>query len=263
MNEQNYLELVDMIDTATRNVENVYNAGYTVGRRDGYSADAYNDGYTAGKQDSEDKFWDAYQEMGKRTSYQYAFAGIGWNDETFKPKHDIVLGLGFTGTNMFWGCQCSNIAGILEREGVVLDTEKCGYMSYMFQNTSTIRIPTINCTHAADYNASNCLMNMFSNSSVEIIDKMIVTEDCVFTNTFQGCSKLEYITFEGSIGHSIDFQSSVKLSPPSISNIIEHLSDNASGQTLTLSRDAVEDAFLDADWNALAATKPNWTITLI
>ena len=38
-----------------------------------------------------DTFWDTYQQNGKRTNYQYAFSGKGWNDTTFKPKYDISV----------------------------------------------------------------------------------------------------------------------------------------------------------------------------
>ena len=111
--------------------------------------------YDAGKKAEYDRFWDAYQNKGKKTSYQYGFCG--WTDEAFKPKYDMILQAGYTGTNMFWSCSVTNIAEALEKQGVILDTAKCGYMNSMFQNAASIRIPELNCTHAHDYNSSNGL----------------------------------------------------------------------------------------------------------
>ena len=37
-----------------------------------------------------DAFWDTFQRNGERKDYRYGFSGIGWNDENFKPKYDII-----------------------------------------------------------------------------------------------------------------------------------------------------------------------------
>ena len=58
-----------------------------------------------------------------------------------------------------------------------------------------------------------------------------------------------------------------KLTRASIENIINHLSDNVSGKTLTLSKTAVNNAFPDtgnnADWGALVMAHQNWIISLV
>jgi hypothetical protein len=103
-----------------------------------------------------------------------------------------------------------------------------------------------------------------------------VSEATVFLNSFD-CSRLENITFEGVIGSDIDFKLSTKLTEASIRSIIEHLSDTASGKTLTLSKVAVDNAFVfywdggrvpgsdetNPFWPQLRDSKPNWTITLV
>ena len=78
-----------------------------------------------------------------------------------------------------------------------------------------------------------------------------------------GCIELRNITFSGTIGKDIDFQKSTKLTKASIESIINALSSTASGVTVTFSQIAVNNAFSTDEWNALIATKPNWTISLV
>ena len=289
-NEATLLEITDMLTTATENVEKVYGAGhskgyqtgYTVGHQDGDES-YYNQGYDAGKQAEYDAFWDAFQN--NKGNYQYTFCNYAWNDETFKPKYDIVFGRGYSGTNAFWGSYMTNIAESLEKLGRKMDTTLCGYWSSMFQGAKTKRIPELNCTYASEYNADYGLHNTFLNCELlETIDKMIVPEALKYTNTFNGCVNLKNIVFEGVIGENISFQWSTKLSWGSIWNIADHLSATTSGKTLTLSQAAVDEAFKydmsycdDAGnwveywiigseaggWIEICDTHPNWTITLI
>ena len=248
-----------------------YNEGYDSGYGDGYDSGYYDGqdiGYGEGQQSEYDRFWDAFQQNGRRGGYQYAFAGTGekdaWNDETFKPKYDMILGEGYTGSQMFWWCPASNIAETLEKQGVRLDTTRCGSMTQMFQSAFTKRVPELNCTHAMDY--GNGLEYTFVNSLIETIDKLIVTEALTYYAAFKNCYYLKNITFEGAIGQNIDFADSTQLSKESIENIIEHLSATASGKTLTLSSTAVTNAFgstTASEWTSLVNSRSNWTISLV
>jgi hypothetical protein len=237
-------------------------------------ASKVDDVFDAGKKAEYDAFWDAFQfNKGNAHNYQYTFCNYCWNDDTFKPKYDIVLGVGYTGTNMFWGCEVTNIAEALEKQGVKLDTTLCGYWASMFQNTATKRIPELNCTHAADYNQTYGLFNTFINSKVETIDKMIVTESLKYIGTFNACADLKNIVFEGVIGQSINFQWSTLLSHDSIVSVITALSTTATGMTATFSKTAVNNAFetsegaadgsTSTEWTTLIGTKTNWTISLV
>ena len=109
------LTLDDMPDKIGEVDEQAWSDGFEHGYNDG---ETY--GREEGKQAEYDRFWDSYQNNGNRSDYQYAFAG--WKDAVFKPKYNIVLGAGYTGTNMFWGCGVGNIAEALEGQGVILDT---------------------------------------------------------------------------------------------------------------------------------------------
>ena len=79
--EKNYNDVLHMLESATKNVEKVFNAGYEFARRDG--------GYYDGIKAEYDAFWDACQANGTRTNYRTGFAWASWKDETFKPKYDI------------------------------------------------------------------------------------------------------------------------------------------------------------------------------
>lgn len=280
--EADFGEVVKLPDES---YNNGYNEGYDTGRTEGYShgyddgsTDGYNeghrvgfeegelvgfdDGYLHGEHETYSAFWNGFQENGKRSNYQYAFCSRGWTDDTFKPKYDIVLGLGYSGTNAFWECYVTDIAAALERQGVKLDTTLCGYWNYMFQNAKTKRLPALDCSHAMDYNAGNGLYYTFRNSQVETIDNMIVPVNLKYNNTFMECAKLQNIIFEGEIGEDINFKWSTLLTKDSITNIVNTLSTGVSGKTLTLSKTAVNNAFTTDEWNTFIATKPNWTITL-
>ena len=47
--------------------------------------------YEAGKKSQYDEFWDTYQTNGQRTNYTYAFSGLGWTDNLYKPKYPITF----------------------------------------------------------------------------------------------------------------------------------------------------------------------------
>jgi hypothetical protein len=178
--------------------------------------------YDAGKKTEYDRFWDAFQENGKRRQYPYAFS-FGWNDSNFNPKYPLT--------------------GI-------------GQVTYMFYYSSITNV-------AVDIEITDVANNMFSQCpTLHTVKKLIVRENVRYSNTFYNCNVLANITFEGVIGQSIDFQYS-PLTKASITNVIEHLSSTASGQTCTFKKTAKEAAFTADEWSALIATKTNWTISLV
>jgi hypothetical protein len=109
--------------------------------------------------------------------------------------------------------------------------------------------------------------------SLHTIEKIRCNEDTVFNSTFINCRELQNITIEGSIGKSgFYIESATKLSKDSITNIINALSTTSSGKVMSLSLTAVNKAFETSsganngstsdEWEALKATKTNWTISL-
>ena len=220
--------------------------------------------YAAGQKSEYDRFWDDFQKNGNRTDYEQAFASPQWNDVTFKPKYDFILGGGYFGYQMFRRITVTNLAETLENQGVRLDTSGCETLGFMFQSSATQRIPEINCTGITNY--SNGLEYAFYDcSKLKTIDKLVVTEELSYNQTFNYDYALENIVFEGVIGQNVYFGASPKLSRASIENIVDHLSATATGKTLTLSEAAVIAAYgnLDDEWTTIMSGKDNWTISLV
>lgn len=237
-----------------------YAEGYTKGDNDGYTAghaDGYDEGIEAGKQAEYDAFWDAFQRAGIDTTAS-TFAGRGWNADNFKPKNNIVTKDGY----MYFynnGVE-GDLSQILENLGVEFDTSELTSAQYMFWNSRFTRVPTLDFRRLT---SETHTLDAFRSSTLKTIDKLIVSETTPFgSNMCRNATILANITFEGVIGSSINFQWS-PLTKESITNIVEHLSSTATGQTCTFKKSAKEAAFTADEWAALIADKTNWTISLI
>ena len=109
------------------------------------------------------------------------------------------------------------------------------------------------------------LVGLFQNSAIKTVRKLKVVANTAFTQAFTNCSNLENIVFDGVIGTSLDLRWSKKLTADSLNSITTHLSDEATGQRITLPTTA--EANYNANppegapdtWAKLVATKPNWT----
>jgi hypothetical protein len=188
--------------------------------------------YEEGKKAEYDAFWDAYQDSGDRANYNSAFAGLGWNDETFKPKYDIKP------TNVgtiFSSCAITDVVKALKDCGVVLDISKANITDYfMHANDYTTTLPTLDCRGSTDIN-----FFLAFNSALRFVEKVILKADG--SQTFNDYSFgwlyiLEEIRFEGCIGKNFSIKDSYKLSTASVQSIIDCLKDltGATSQTLTL-----------------------------
>lgn len=225
-----------------------------------------------------DAFWDAYQDNGNRAYYGNAFAGAGWNDETFKPKYDIKPIT--DASRILSGTKITDFKGALEKAGVVFDLSKAVSISYITDNSTTLtRLPELNVT-----SAKTLQYFLYQASALVSVDKVILKSDGsqnFGAQSFGYLNALEEIRFEGVIGQNgLNFQQSKKLSKASITSIINALSTTTSELTITLSKVAVNKAFetnegandgeLSAEWKALAGDKnegidgirKNWTISL-
>lgn len=229
--------------------------------------------FAAGKQAEYGRYWDAFQENGQRTSYSGAFRGASWSDALFYPKYDIVA-VG-SASNMFHGWSTSSpekknfdLAARLEECGVVLDTSQVTDASNMFAyGTPFTRLPALDLSKTA--NSTNVFQAC---ENAVTIDQVAVAETTTFTGWFTNDRKLANIIFAGVIANDLNLQW-CPLSKASISNITGCLSNTATGKTLTLKKTAVQKAFetasgendgdTSAEWLALAATRNNWTISLV
>lgn len=167
-------------------------------------------------------FWDSFQDNGKRGDYGYAFLGQGWNNETFKPKHDIKP------TNAYMLFMNSKINGslveILENCGVALDTSKATNTQYVFQGSLFTHIGRVDVTSSTNSVQTDSLCRSCAN--LVRFDTLVINEKTKFAaNTFNGCSALEYVGFEGVISNSLYLQYSPLLTAECVKNILLQLAD--------------------------------------
>lgn len=225
--------------------------------------------FEAGRKAEYDAFWDGF--FTNTEEYAWRFAGKGWNDHTFKPDRDII----FTkrGANYcFCNSLITDLEAILKRNNVVLDTSKTQRLDNFFNYCISLTcVPEIvineNCTN---------ITSMFSECrALRTIRKLTFPEKTFnAASVFYNCLALEEITIGGTIGcNGLDLHWSTMLNKASITSFINALSTTTSGFTITFSETAVNNAFAtssgaadgstSAEWNALVATKSNWTITLV
>lgn len=216
---------------------------------------------TGGKS-SYDEFWDTFQMNGTRAQYDNAiFGGSSWYDARFKPKYDIKI----TGNanQVFVNSKIQDFKGCIQRAGINFTFDGITSAQNMFQYSQINNLPSMDFSKAT---SGWALSGAFESCTyLKSIDKIIVSESTTFRadNTFYGCKALEDIIIEGTLGtNGLDLHWSTKLSKASIESIINALSTTTSGLTVTLSQTAVNNAFTTSEWQALEATKTNWTISL-
>lgn len=223
------------------------------------------DVYDAGKQAEYDMFWGEFLGAG---SWQYRFAGRGWNDVTFKPPQNRKIKPD-SAAYMFRMSFITDLKGILESRNTTIDFSANTNFTEIFAYAKITRIPEINAS------AGTSLANMFTYCPVKTIDKLILNSNGTqtFSSTFASCSSLANITIEGVIGQSISFSAS-PLTKDSITSVVNALSSTVSGKTLTLKKTAVNNAFgIDVDdettWGEgtefyeLRHLKDNWTFSYV
>lgn len=185
--------------------------------------------FDVGKKVEYDTLWDNLQKYGNRPHYANAFAFVGWNDDIYNPKYPIVP------TNV------NGINNIFNWNQDITDT-KVPITAYG------------NCNGAFNH----CV-------KLKRIPKLIFSGITSLNSAmFQNCTALEEMYCEGTLDITgLDLHWSTKLNKASIESVINTLSATTSGLTVTLSQTAVNNAFTTEEWEALEATKPNWTISLV
>lgn len=214
----------------------------------GRIADLYEDYYNF--------FWDSYQDNGNRTFYTNGFSGIGWNDETFVPKYNLVIGPQNSGRFMFENSKITDLKGILEKRGIVMDisntTETHSLFYGMLDNT---RLPKVDYSHIPGRH-----YQIFANSpKLEEIEEYVVSETSDFVNVFTNCPSLSKIKITGTIGNAIAFPQSSLLSAQSVQSVIDCLKDLTGAATQTLTFHADVGARMTPEQKATIIAK-NWTL---
>lgn len=213
--------------------------------------------FEAGRQNAYDRFWDAFQQNGERTDYDYAFYGTAWKG-IFEPKYDLKPTSAY---GMFLRSNIRDLETALKNIGVVLDTSNCTDAFRMFSNMGF----SDDCFEAVpelDLRKATKIGELFGYANIKIVRKIILNEQgtqdtsTLFHGGMQG---LEEIRFEGVIGKNLRLQWSGKLSNESVQSIIDHLKDltGATTQTLTFHKDV--GARLTEAQKAVITAK-NWTL---
>ena len=249
------------LQTIANNVPLVYNAGYEAGAAQG----------GGGSDSFYDTFWDAYQYNGNRNNYEYAFAGAlnttiitGWTDDNFKPKFPIKP---TRAQNMFYSSKIQKSPYLK-----IIDFSSCQAFTQCFYSSEIEELGVVDCGACV---AGFPMTNVFAGcKNLHSIEKFIPPRStAAFNTTFGGCTALVNITVEGTFLVTVSFGDSALLNKSSLTSIGNALSNTVTGKTLTLSLAAVNKAFetsvgandgsTSAEWLALVATKPNWTIAYV
>ena len=258
------MSIADKLTQVAENTPKVYEAGYQVGYKTGkvesYDEgfiDGQNDGYETGLQDGRangmqeayDRFWDAHQKNGSRTDYSNAFAGLGWTNETFKPKYDI------NSTMCYMMFSRSGITGdldeILRNCGVslTLGTASAGYV---FSRSQFSALGDIDLkTHSLSYTFE-------SSANLETIRSVNVSKTTKIVSAFTGCTALKNLTLIGPLTVSGLDVSSCPLTHDSLMSIINALQTKTSG-TFTVTLGSSNLAKL-TDAEKAIATQKGWTL---
>ncbi len=202
-------------------------------------------------------FWDAFQQNGELTNYSNAFAGCGWNKDTYKPKYAVIPTIV---DRMF---AYSKLEEVTDVNFSLVDR-----MSYVFFGCAELVTAIISVGSAITF--TNTFYNCTKLKNLTITDIQL---SAVFNAyAFSGCKNLENLILTGEIGSDIEFSKCEKLSKESINNLFSVLSQETIRKTCTLSKKAVNMAFETSvgkndgstsnEWLNLVASRDNWTIAL-
>jgi hypothetical protein len=243
--------------------EKGYNKGFEEGKKVSF-ADGFEAGAVEGQKAEYDKFWDSYQLNGNRgqsgyQNYDSAFAGAGWNKDTFYPKYDISgLHAAYRTFESFnSGGEAFDLAQRLEECGVVLDTSKSRFAN-AFTYCNVTRLPVIDTRGNTNAYINDCFSQC---TSLITIDKLILKDDpnIGMNNVFAYCYSLQNIVIEGIIGYNLNMRHSSKLTNASVQSIIDALYDYTGGTVHGLNLHAnVKNNLTAEQW--LAAGSKNWNI---
>ena len=230
-------------------------SGFANGREVGYSQ-GLEEGIEQGKQAEYDRFWDAYQQNGNRTSYNSAFSGHAWNEETLKPKYDIVP---VNANQIFKDLQMSvNISEYLAKQGIVLDFSKTTTFSEFLLFSKITEIGVVD-TRNAGY-----LTYAFSYAqSLHTIGLLIFKEDgsqYYNSSTFGNCNALKNITIQGVIGNDFLMSASPLLTIESMRSVISALKNfSGTNTSCTVQFHATAKAKL-TETDIANITQKGWTL---
>ena len=234
-----------------------YNEGYDIGYDTGHSTGekrGYNEGREAGQEEGQNDIIIRFTNNYTRGNYESAFQYTDFSHFVF----DKPINVSNT-TYMFHYYAGEYIPIGLDATNASVSTISAQFMCRYARKLkvfSDIKLP-IQTRYAGTWQFCD---------ELETIELVRCDENTDFSAFVHDAKKLKNISFEGIIGQDIQFETNSVLSKASIINVFEHLSNSASGKTVTFTSSAVTNAFGSTDaaeWTNLVASKPNWTITLV
>lgn len=218
----------------------------------------YNKGLSKGKQTEYDCFWDAYQENGTKTDYDYAFSGSSWRKifDLRKPKYPITP---MTAEGIFYwfnydGDDLFDLSEICS----LIDFSNLSIAKNIFYRA---KVKNITC----DFSNCTQLFNTFAAISGGKYDNITlkVTEKCTsYQNTFVNTNSITTLIFtsDSVINGNLDVKNNYNLTHDSLMSIINCLIDNtSSGTKKTLTINDTNKGKLTAEELAVAEKK-GWTV---
>ena len=205
-----------------------------------------------GKQEGQQDVLNALSNNGTRTEWQYAFRRSDFSGLAFPQSVKV--------TNSYY--MFTYYAGKYLLGGFDFSGQNAHDLTHLCRYAEKLKeFPDMGILAQANYNGTwqGCY-------ELETIELIRCNENTVFDASFSGCSKLKDVAFEGTIGQNISFGECGQLTKASIENIIAHLSDTASGKTITFKTTAINTAFGSTASNELlnlASTKLNWNFSFI
>lgn len=177
------------------------------------------EGESEGRNKERLAFWEDYQQNGKRTNYNHAFAGAGWTYSNFNPQYPIAP------TSAYMMFRESEIEFDYVVHTATFDFSKCKDMAYTFSLSKVKTLDTIS------FESCTALNNTFrSATQLTSINYIVLKEDGsnTFSNAFYGCSNLVFFDIKGTISNNgFNVSDSPLLSVMCLENIINALADKS------------------------------------
>lgn len=204
--------------------------------------------YEEGQKSEYDRFWDNFQQSGKRTNYYVAFYGEGWNNTNFKPKYQL------NPTSLNNTFASSKISGDF-RKLCELDTSNCTTVASAFSGCS--ELTHLGVLDLLKITASTAICG--DCPKLEYVEKIILNTNGKYRMIhFNNDIALKEIRFEGKMGGGdVSFANSPNLSYKSLESIKKALAEITTTFILTLHADA-KAKLTDADIAEI--TQKGWTL---
>ena len=221
--------------------------------------------YDAGVKSEYDKFWDAFQNNGKRTNYQCAGFYI-FNAETFRPKYPIrPKNMQQMFFNSYWETNfyIDDFVEFCKEHNIVFDTSQCNAFNMGLGLMKTKRLGVIDFT-AMRTPSSNTNIWYGNSGYLQTIDELISGELTAWDSTaFQSATGLTNMNMTGVVAtNNLNLSYCTKLTKESLMSVINCLQDYSeyTGSTKWVCTLGTTNLAKLTDAEKAIATEKGWTL---